>query len=69
MPGDRSGGKTHIPLARMTFEGHEIIFWPDIERFLEELYPLFPEEKEGLRAAGRRRWRSMRTSVEIKPSL
>ncbi len=40
----------HATLARMTFEGHEIIFWPDIDRFLEELFPLFPEEKDGLRA-------------------
>ena len=40
----------HTTLARMTFEGHEIIFWPDIERFLQELFPLFPEEKDGLRA-------------------
>jgi prolycopene isomerase len=40
----------HKTLARMTFEGHEIIFWPDIDRFLEELYPLFPGEKDNLRA-------------------
>jgi prolycopene isomerase len=40
----------HATLARMTFEGKEIIFWPDVERFLEELYRLFPEEKEALRA-------------------
>jgi len=40
----------HTTLARMTFEGHEIIFWPDIDRFLEELFPLFPEEKDNLRA-------------------
>jgi prolycopene isomerase len=40
----------HATLARMTFEGHEIVFWPDLDRFLEELYPLFPEEKENLRA-------------------
>jgi len=39
----------HVTLARMTFEGHEIIFWPDIDRFLEELFPLFPEEKNSLR--------------------
>ena len=39
----------HATLARMTFEGHEIIFWPDIDRFLEELFPLFPEEKDNLR--------------------
>ena len=40
----------HSTLARMTFEGHEIVFWPDIDRFLEELFPLFLEEKDGLRA-------------------
>ena len=40
----------HATLARMTFEGHEIVFWPDIERYLEELFTLFPEEKDGLRA-------------------
>jgi prolycopene isomerase len=40
----------HKTLARMTFEGHEIVFWPDIDRFLEELYALFPQEKDGLKA-------------------
>jgi prolycopene isomerase len=40
----------HRTLARMTFEGQEIVFWPDVDRFLEELYRLFPEEKAGLRA-------------------
>jgi len=40
----------HATLARMTFEGHEIIFWPDIDRFLEELASLFPQERDGLRA-------------------
>lgn len=40
----------HKTLARMTFEGHEIIFWPDIDRFLDELSELFPGEKENLRA-------------------
>ena len=40
----------HATLARMTFEGHEIVFWPDIDRFLEELFPLFPQEKDGLLA-------------------
>jgi len=40
----------HATLARMTFEGHTITFWPEVERFLQELDPLFPEEKEGLRA-------------------
>jgi prolycopene isomerase len=39
----------HATLVRMTFEGHEIIFWPDIARFLEELFALFPEEKDSLR--------------------
>lgn len=40
----------HKTLARMTFEGHEIIFWPEIDRFLDELNELFPGEKENLRA-------------------
>jgi len=40
----------HSTLARMTFEGQKIIFWPDINRFLDELTALFPDEKEGLRA-------------------
>ena len=37
----------HPTLTRMTLEGEEIVFWPDIDRFLEELYRLFPDEKEG----------------------
>jgi prolycopene isomerase len=40
----------HSTLARMTFEGQPITFWPDVERFLQELGRLFPDEKEGLRA-------------------
>jgi len=40
----------HRTLARMTFEGHEIIFWPDVERFLQELDRLFPGEHDALRA-------------------
>jgi prolycopene isomerase len=40
----------HSTLARMTFEGQEIIFWPDIDRFLEELIQLFPQERDGLKA-------------------
>jgi prolycopene isomerase len=40
----------HKTLARMTFEGQEIIFWPDIDRFLDELIRLFPQEKDGLKA-------------------
>ncbi len=40
----------HSTLARMTFEGQEITFWPDLDRFLEELFRLYPQEKEGLRA-------------------
>jgi prolycopene isomerase len=38
----------HATLARMTFEGQEVVFWPDIPRFLDELFRLFPEEKDGL---------------------
>jgi prolycopene isomerase len=40
----------HPTLTRMTLEGEEIVFWPDIDHFLEELYRLFPDEKEGLRS-------------------
>lgn len=40
----------HTTLARMTFEGEPITFWPDVERFLQELDRLFPEEHDGLRA-------------------
>lgn len=40
----------HATLARMTFEGQPITFWPDVERFLQELDRLYPDEKEGLRA-------------------
>ncbi len=40
----------HQTLARMTFEGREIVFWPDIDRFVAELAALFPGEEAGLRA-------------------
>jgi len=40
----------HSTLARMTFEGQEITFWPDLDRFQEELFRLYPEEKEGIKA-------------------
>ena len=40
----------HSTLARMTFEGQEITFWPDVDQFLDELSQLYPEEKDGLRA-------------------
>jgi prolycopene isomerase len=40
----------HPTLTRMTLEGEEIVFWPDVDKFLEELYRLFPNEKESLRA-------------------
>ncbi|MEJ5310927.1 MAG: NAD(P)-binding protein [Anaerolineae bacterium] len=40
----------HPTLARMTFEGQEIIFWPDVNQFLDELGALYPDEKEALRA-------------------
>jgi len=40
----------HATLARMSFEGREIIFWPDLQRFIDELTEIFPDEKEGLRA-------------------
>lgn len=40
----------HPTLTRMTLEGEEIVFWPDVDKFLEELYRLFPNDKEALRA-------------------
>ncbi len=40
----------HATLARMSFEGQEIIFWPDLQWFIDELTEIFPDEKEGLRA-------------------
>jgi len=40
----------HKTLARMTFEGQEIIFWPDLEKFLDELGRLFPGQREALGA-------------------
>ncbi len=40
----------HQTLARMTFEGHEIIFHPDIDQFLDELGELFPGQREALGA-------------------
>ena len=41
----------HSTLARMTFEGQPITFWPDVERFLqEELDQLYLDEKEGFHA-------------------
>ena len=39
----------HPTLARMTIEGREVVFWPDVPRFVEELGRLFPEEVEGIR--------------------
>jgi len=40
----------HSPLLRMTFGGHPIILWDDVERYLQELDALFPDEHDGLRA-------------------
>jgi prolycopene isomerase len=40
----------HATLARMSFEGQEIVFWPDLQRFIDELAELIPDEKEGLKA-------------------
>ncbi len=40
----------HPTLARMTIEGQEVVFWPDVQLFVEELGLLFPQEKEGIRA-------------------
>jgi prolycopene isomerase len=40
----------HPTLARITYAGQPIVFWPDVNRFLDELGGLFPKEKAGLRA-------------------
>ncbi|HEY9088302.1 MAG TPA: NAD(P)-binding protein [Anaerolineaceae bacterium] len=40
----------HATLARMTFAGQPVLFWPDVEQYLEELDQLFPTEKAGLRS-------------------
>ena len=40
----------HSPLLRMTFGGHPIMLWDDVERYLQELDALFPDEHDGLRA-------------------
>ena len=40
----------HPTLARMTIEGQKVVFWPDVQRFVEELGELFPGEREGIRA-------------------
>jgi prolycopene isomerase len=37
-------------LARMTIEGQKVVFWPDLERFENELGDMFPEEREGIRS-------------------
>ncbi|MCX6063886.1 MAG: NAD(P)/FAD-dependent oxidoreductase, partial [Caldiserica bacterium] len=36
-------------LARMTIEGKQVVFWPDLERFEDELGDMFPEERQGIR--------------------
>ncbi|MCX6083373.1 MAG: NAD(P)-binding protein, partial [Caldiserica bacterium] len=36
-------------LARMTIEGKQVVFWPDLERFEDELGEMFPEERQGIR--------------------
>lgn len=40
----------HSPMARMTFEGQPIVFWRDVERYLQDLDRLFPGEHDALRA-------------------
>lgn len=35
-------------LARMTIEGQKVVFWPDLERFENELGDMFPEERQGI---------------------
>jgi prolycopene isomerase len=36
-------------LARMTIEGKQVVFWPELERFEDELGDMFPEERQGIR--------------------
>ena len=36
-------------LARMTIEGKKVVFWPELERFEDELGEMFPEERQGIR--------------------
>jgi prolycopene isomerase len=36
-------------LARMTIEGKHVVFWPDLQRFEDELGDMFPEERQGIR--------------------
>lgn len=35
-------------LARMTIEGKQVTFWPDLEQFKDELGDMFPEERQGI---------------------
>lgn len=38
----------HDVLYSVYFNGHRIRFWPDVDRFCEELSNVFPSEKEGI---------------------
>jgi len=40
----------HPTLARMTIENRPLVFWPDVEKFIDELAEIYPEERQGLRA-------------------
>jgi len=41
---------SHKSLLRITFEGRKITFWPDYDRFLDEITAAFPNQAEELRA-------------------
>ncbi|NLG27761.1 MAG: NAD(P)-binding protein [Chloroflexi bacterium] len=58
----------HATLARMTFEGREIVFWPDLDRFLDELGDLYPEERDSLRAFYADLW-TMYENIVIKNEI
>ncbi len=38
----------HPTLARMTIEGQPLVFWPDLEKFIDQLAEIYPQEREGL---------------------
>ena len=39
----------HDNLYAINFEGHRIIFYEDIDKFIEELEKVFPKEKKTLK--------------------
>ncbi len=63
----------HAPMARMTFEGQPIVFWREIERYLQDLDRLFPGEHDALRAFYRDLYRMyevivLKNEVIVPPS-